>query len=106
LLDDGQFHEMFWLAWRITPLATDPHGKSLVFSDGFWADSQIERTVFRSKASGQVAGSAFWAGSQPIRDGRLILRGAYVPVPVRPGHNPILWLRLLLLGGGASGAVT
>lgn len=92
---------MFWLAWRITPLTTDPHGKSAVLSDGFWDDAQIERTVFRSKASGEVADTAFWPGSQPIRDGRLILRGAYVRSPVRFGRNPILWLRLFLLGGGS-----
>ena len=101
LLDDRQFHEMFWWAWRITPLTDDPHENTAIFSGGFWDDSQIERTVFRSKASGEVADTAFWPASQPIRDGRLILRGAYGPVPVRFRRTPILWLRLLLIGGGA-----
>jgi len=100
LLDDRQFHEMFWSAWRITPLTDDPQQRSALLSDDFWKESHLGKTVFRSKQSGDVA-HAFWPLSQPVRAGRLILRGAYVPTPVRFWRTPFLWLRLLLLGGGA-----
>jgi hypothetical protein len=95
LLDDPRFEEMFWYAWRITPLGTDP--ESDPSSDGFWDLSQFDHTIFRCETSGAVV-NALWAGSKPVREGRLILRGAYVFQVVRPLHNPALWLWLLLLG--------
>jgi hypothetical protein len=100
VLDDPRLDDMFWFAWRINPLSEDPEQRAAVSSDAFWADAMLDRTVFRGKASGEVAGG-FWAGSQPVRDGRLILRGAYVPAAVKPTRNPVLWLWLLIGGGGA-----
>lgn len=97
LLDDPLPEDMFWFTWRITPLTPDP----AVLSEDFWADSLLDTTVFRCKRSGMVADTAFWAGSQPVRDGRLVLRGAYVPVAISFRRHPILWTRLLFLGGGA-----
>jgi hypothetical protein len=95
VLSDPQFDDMFWFAWRITPLADD----AAVTSDAFWTHGHEATTVFRCKSSGAVAKTAFWAGADPVRGGRLILRGAYVPAEVSFRQNPFTWLKLLLLGG-------
>jgi len=96
LLDDPRFHEMFWFAWRITPIASDEHSDPLLKS--FWDAKYLETTTLRCKTSGAVVDSAFWPLSEPIRDGRLILRGAYAPFAVRFRKNPVLWIQLLLFG--------
>jgi hypothetical protein len=90
--------DMFWFSWKITPLVAD----APVTSDDFWRSSEESRTVFRCKASNPVAGMAFWAASNPVREGRLVLRGAYVPVPLPFRRRPLTWLWLFLFGGGAS----
>lgn len=97
LLSEPQFEDMFWFSWRITPLAADV----AVASDDFWADSEAETIVFRCKHSNSVAATAFWAGTNPERDGRLVLRGAYVPYEISFRRQPFTWLKLFLFGGGA-----
>jgi hypothetical protein len=101
VLDDPRLDDMFWLKWRMTAIPSDSQPSSDVFSNSFWHDSHMDTTVFRCKASGQVADAVIWAWSQAVCDGRLVLRGAYVPVAVGIRQNPILWLKLLLTGGGA-----
>jgi hypothetical protein len=88
---------MFWFRWQIAPLVEDvPVG-----SDEFWTDADLENTVFRCKQSNATADTAFWAGSNPVRDGRLVLRGAYAPFEVSFRRQPFTWLKLFLFGGGA-----
>src|SRR5688500_18027789 len=97
VLSDRQLEDMFWFRWRITPLVAD----AAVTSDAFWSDTEIEKTVFRCKTSNAVGATAFWAVSNPVRDGHLVLRGAYVPFAISFRRRPITWLRLFLFGGGA-----
>lgn len=95
VLTDPLLDDMFWFKWRITPLVAD----APVTSEAFWTDDALTKTTFRCRASGAVT-SAFWPASDPIRDGRLVLRGAYVPAEVHFKRNPLLWLRLFLPGRG------
>jgi hypothetical protein len=97
VLSEPAFEDMFWYKWKITPLVAGV----AVASDEFWDDSEIDNTVFRCKHTNAVADTAFWAGSNPVRDGRLVLRGAYVPYAVSFRRQPFSWLNLLLFGGGA-----
>lgn len=97
VLSEPLLEDMFWFSWKITPLV----GDAPVTSDAFWRDSQDSKTVFRCNASGAVAGMAFPAASNPVREGRLVLRGAYVPFALSFRRRPFTWLRLFLFGGGA-----
>jgi hypothetical protein len=96
-LDEPLLEDMFWLKWRVTPVGDGPN----VMSNGFWSESELGNTVFRCKASGLVADTAMWALSNPFRDGRLVLRGAYVPTALRFRSHPVEYLRMLCRGGGA-----
>jgi hypothetical protein len=97
VLSEPLVEEMFWFRWKITPLVTD----APVTSDDFWRDSELTNTTFRCRASNALADTAFWAGSNPLRDGRLVLRGAYVPCELSFRRQPLAWLGLFLFGGGA-----
>ena len=97
VLSDPLIENMFWFRWKITPLFADV----AVASDAFWDNSKIEGTVFRCKQSDAIADTAFWAGSHPVRDGRLVLRGAYIPSEISFRRQPFLWINLFLFGGGA-----
>jgi len=87
--------DQFWLKWKITPLVDDVP----VTSNEFWNRSELDKITFRCKASNAVVESTFWAVSEPIRDGRLVLRGVYLPYELRFRENPFLWLSLFLFGG-------
>ena len=97
VLREPGLEDMFWYRWKITPLIQGVD----VACDAYWDDSEIEGTVFRCKHTNAVARTAFWAGSNPVRDGRLVLRGAYVPYEVSFRRQPFSWLNLFLFGGGA-----
>jgi hypothetical protein len=102
LLSDPQLEDMFWFRWQIAPLVED----AAVTSEDFWTDTELENTVFRCKQSNAIADTAFWAGSNPVRGGRLVLRGAYAPFEVSFRRQPFTWLKLFLFGGGAYGRPT
>jgi hypothetical protein len=90
LLDNPHLYDMFWFDWRIAPLTRDVD----VTSNEYWAATEMESTVLRRKRSRKVAPTALWP-TKPIRDGRFMLRGAYVPAGVSFRRQPILWLRLM-----------
>lgn len=96
-LDDPQFLEMFWFTWRITPLVERPD----VRAAAFWTMDDLPKTAFRCPETGEAATPPLWSMSDPICQGRLLLRGAYVPVYVPFRRHPLRWLKLFFLGGGA-----
>jgi hypothetical protein len=94
LLTEPRLVEMFWLAWRIEPLADDAAERAALFSPGYWDVSLLLRTAFRSREFNVVSDTGFWAGAEPLRDGRLVMRGLYQPI-----REPwiidelVLWIR-------------
>ena len=93
-LSDPQAEDMFWLRWRVTPLVDD----AAVTSSDFWSHEALAHTRFRCAQSKALAAAAFWACSDPLRGGGLVLRGAHVPREVSLRRQPLTWLRLLVCG--------
>lgn len=79
ILSDPHFADMFWYAWQIDVLGEDPAERDALLSDAYWKNELMSRTVFRSREFGTIS-DGFWAGLEPIRDGRLVMRGLYQPV--------------------------
>lgn len=93
LLTDPQFVDMFWYAWQIEPLAEGQVEPAELLSPEFWDFTHLPRTVFRSREYNVVA-EAFWAGEDPVRNGRLVMRALYQPVREPwPWERVILWIR-------------
>jgi hypothetical protein len=78
-LADPRFVEMFWFSWAVVPTAADPAERAAVLTPEYWTPDLLPRTKFRSLDFGHVA-SAWWAG-EGLRDGRLLIRGLYLPEP-------------------------
>jgi hypothetical protein len=85
-----QFVEMFWYSWAVEPTAADPAERAAVLTPEYWAPGLITRTEFRSHDFGHVA-SAWWAGGG-LRDGRLTVRGLYLPEPAGRWDRFVLWV--------------
>src|ERR1051325_11587916 len=95
LLTEPRFVDMFWDAWRLEPLVDDMVERSAMMTEEYWDPALLPQTVFRSREYGTVC-EAFWAGEEPVRDGRLVMRGLYQPVRQPwPWDSVILWLRKL-----------
>jgi len=98
LLTDPQFVDMFWYAWRLEPLSENPAERETILSSSYWDPALLSQTVFRSREYGAVA-DAFWAGSDPVQEGRLVMRGLYQPVSGPwPWDRVMLWVRHWLGG--------
>ena len=91
LLTEPRMVEMFWLSWRIEPLTDDAAERAALFSPGYWDVSLLPCTVFRSREFSVVSNTGFWAGDEPLRDGRLVMRGLHQPI-----REPWLIDRLVL----------
>jgi len=90
LLTEPRYVDMFWYAWRIEPLAEGEAERVALFSQAYWDPFLLPRTVFRSREYG-VPADAFWAGDNPLQDGRLVMRALYQPI-----RQPRLWEDLVL----------
>jgi hypothetical protein len=90
LLTEPRFVDMFWYAWRIDPLTEDEAERAALFSEAYWNPLLLPRTAFRSREYNVIA-DAFWAGKDPVQDGRLVMRALYQPI-----REPWLWDRLIL----------
>jgi hypothetical protein len=93
LLTEPRYVDMFWYAWRIEPLVEDEAERAALFTQAYWGPLLLARTVFRSREYDVVA-HAFWAGDDPVRDGRLVMRALYQPLrPPRLWDHLVLWVR-------------
>jgi hypothetical protein len=93
LLTDPRYVDMFWYAWRIEPLIEEEAERAALFSQAYWDPVFLPRTVFRSREYDWVA-TAFWAGENPVRDGRLVMRALYQRVRRPwPWDDLVLWAR-------------
>jgi hypothetical protein len=102
LLTDPQFVEMFWHAWRLEPLPEDPDEREAILSSNYWDPAMLSQTIFRSREYDTVA-DAFWAGTEPVREGRLVVRALYQPIAApRPWDRVMLWVRRWLGRKGRS----
>jgi hypothetical protein len=94
ILSDPQFEDMFWNSWHVEPLVADPAERAAMLTPEYWSTQDCRSIRYVCRRSGQVATLALWAG-QPIRNGRLVMRGLYVPQRVRFAQSPWRWLELV-----------
>lgn len=90
-LVEPEFVEMFWDAYRIVPIDCPPANLVDFYSSEFW--DAFGKLTFRSKEFGVVV-SAFPAATPLSPDGRVLMRGLYLPIR-DPDivERAVLWFR-------------
>jgi hypothetical protein len=89
VLTDPRYVDIFWYAWRIEPLVDEEAEKAALFTEAYWNSP----TSFRSREYHTLA-NAFCAIKDPVRDGRLVMRGLYQPIrQLWPWERLVLWFR-------------
>ena len=78
-LVDAEYAEMFWDHYRVEEISRDPSCPS-VLADEFWTEFDFEHIQFRSIATGDLVENAIPARHRPDDDGRVMIRGLYIPV--------------------------
>ena len=72
--------DMFWYAYEIVPLAANDSMRRALFTREFWDNAEKLGIEWRSSESGVLV-SAFPAMTPLTEDGRIAMRGLYVPAP-------------------------
>ena len=83
-LIDCRYWDMFWDSYQLEPFTNDPEDQEKLFSDDLWND--VAGLGFVNRELGIAASHAFPAGAagRILREeGRLVMRGLYLPVQER-----------------------
>src|SRR5262245_50642085 len=93
-LTEPRFEEMFWDSYRLDILTDDSELRRRMLTEKFWNNAESERLVWRSRAYGELAPSAFPASNPFPEPGRLTMRGLYLPIrPPKLFDRFVLWIR-------------
>jgi hypothetical protein len=96
LLNDPRFEEMFWDSYHMDIVTQDPKLHERLSTEEFWASTEADQLVWRSREFNEIAELAHPAGSQFPEPGRLMMRALYLGPPIRPWDWIVVYARKAL----------